>query len=119
VVPLLKKYNKKMPKQYSEDFRRSVVTNIQKGMTWKEASHLFEISEHSINRWLKLKKETGSLRDNPRGFYKTRKIDKQRLREEVMKRPDATLKELAQLFNCCHQAVHKACLSIGLVRKKR
>ena len=85
---------------YSIDFRKCVIENIESGMTWENAISTFSISRDTLRRWPTLHKEKGSLKDSPRKAYKVRKIDSQALISILEKNPDATLGELAEVFNC-------------------
>lgn len=49
---------------------------------------------------MNLQKKKGSLEDSPRAAYKVRKIDLQALISALGRNSGATLKELAQEFNC-------------------
>ena len=87
-------------------------------MWWKEATKLFGISSGSITKWLKNKRDYGSVSDSPRKPYKPRKIDPERLKAAFDKNPDATLEEIAVQFNCWPQSIHKRCVKLGITRKK-
>lgn len=103
---------------YSIDFRRCVLENLDSGKTWEEVISIFSISRATLSKWVKLKKEKGSLEDSPRVPYKVRKIDSQALISALEKAPDATLKELAQEFNCWPHAIHRRLKRLGVTRKK-
>ena len=103
---------------YNIDFRKCVIENIESGMTWDKAISTFSISRDTLRRWLTLHKEKGSLKDSPRKAYKVRKIDSQALITILEKTPDATLGELAELFNCWHHAIHRRLKKLGITRKK-
>ena len=40
------------------------------------------------------------------------------LKAAIEKTPDATLEELAEVFGCCFQSIHKRCKKLGITRKK-
>jgi transposase len=103
---------------YSVDFRKCVIENVESGKTWNEVISVFSISRTTLSKWLKLNKEKGSLEDNPRAPYKVRKIDPQALISALEKTPDATLKELAQEFNCWPSAIERRLNKLGITRKK-
>ena len=103
---------------YSIDFRKYVIENIESGMTWEKAITTFSISRDTLRRWLTLHKEKGSLKDSPRKAYKVRKIDSQTLITILEKTPDATLAELAELFNCWPHAIRRRLKKLGFTRKK-
>ena len=103
---------------YTPEFRKFVVKKVHDGMSHSEAVSFFEISRDSLYRWLKKYSETGDVLDAPRKEYKVRKIDSQRLLEEIEKCPDATLEELAEKFNCWPHAIFRRLKKLGITRKK-
>jgi transposase len=48
-------------KAYGEDLRNKVINYIEKGNSRKEACEIFGVCLRSVTKWIKLKKETGSL----------------------------------------------------------
>ena len=103
---------------YSVDFRKCVLENLESGKTWDEVVSIFSISRYTLSRWVTLAKEKGSLEDSQREPYKVRKIDSQALLCVLERAPDATLKELAQEFNCWPHAIHRRLKKLGITRKK-
>lgn len=103
---------------YSIDFRKCVLENIEAGMTWEEGMSVFNISRDTLSRWVRLKKEKGSLEDNPRSPYRVRKIDSAVLLAALERTPDATLHELAEEFKCWPHAIHRRLKKLGITRKK-
>ncbi len=103
---------------YSTDFRKCVLENISKGMSWDKACKVFSISKGSIASWIKNIKLTGKISDSPRKAYKVRKIDSDLLVAAINKTPDATLEELSEQFDCWPQSIHKRCKKFGITRKK-
>lgn len=103
---------------YSTDFRKCVIENLEAGKTWDEVISVFSISRATLSKWARLNKEKGSLEDSPRAPYKVRKIDSQELICALERTPDATLKELAQEFNCWPHAISRRLKKLGITRKK-
>jgi transposase len=103
---------------YSTDFRKCVIENLESGKTWDEVVSIFSISRATLRHWVQLNKEKGTLEDRPREPYKVRKIDSQALILALERTPDATLKELAQAFNCWPHAIHRRLKKMGITRKK-
>jgi transposase len=103
---------------YSNDFRKCVLENISKGMSWNKACKVFSISRSSIASWLKNIKTRGEVSDSPRKAYKVRKIDSELLVAAINKTPDATLEELSEHFDCWPQSIHKRCVKLGITRKR-
>ena len=53
-------------KAYSEDLRRRVVAAVGEGMPRAEVARLFRVAAPTIKRWLRRRRETGSLAVSPR-----------------------------------------------------
>ena len=49
-------------KPYSKDLRLRVLAAVDRGMPRKEVSRTFGVSEPSVRRFLRLRRETGRLR---------------------------------------------------------
>jgi transposase len=103
---------------YSTDFRKCVIENLREGKTWDEVTSVFSISRATLSKWVRLNKEKGSLEDSPRAPYKVRKIDSKTLISALERTPDATLKELANEFNCWPHAISRRLKRLGITRKK-
>lgn len=103
---------------YSLDFRRSVISNIESGKSWNEVIETFKIGRQTLASWLKKHRSGEGLEDAPRKAYKVRKIDSELLLKELEKNPDATLEELAAIFNCWPHAIHRRLKKLGITRKK-
>lgn len=103
---------------YSIDFRKCVLENLEAGMSWEEVISVFKISRDTLSRWVKLRKNKGSLQDNPRAPYKVRKIDSAALLAALERTPDATLTELAEEFKCWPHAIYRRLKKLGITRKK-
>ena len=102
---------------YSIDFRKKAVEYMDKGHTKEELYEAFGIYPSRITEWRKLFKETGSYEPQYRET-RQRKIDPQKLEQEVERKPDLILSELAVIFNCTEQAVFYALKRNGLTLKK-
>ena len=99
------------------DFIQRAVAYKEKGHTLKELQETFGIPGQTYYTW---KERLGS------GFYNTkekqvrsRKIDKEKLKQMVRETPDAYLHELAQPFGCTAQAVFYMLENMGITVKKR
>jgi len=103
---------------YSIDFRRRAIEYMDEGHSQKELYEAFKIYPSTVNDWRKLLKETGSLAPRyPK--EKEGKIDLKRLEQEIERKPDATLPELAKIFGCTKQAVHTALKKVKITYKKK
>jgi transposase len=102
---------------YSEDLRERVIGYIESGHTYKEASERYGVSERTICNWIRLRKETGSLKAEsvPRSPHKLHDED---LLCYVKANPDAFLREIAVHFGCSRSGVHKALKRLGITYKK-
>jgi len=105
---------------YDNRYRSRVIEYIVEGHTQKEASKTFKVGTATISRWLDSYRKTGTAgggyTDPPRS---PRKIEPDKLVAYMAKHPDAFLKEVAQEFSCCVEAVRKALERNGITLKKR
>ena len=103
---------------YSVDFRKRAIEFMNEGHTGKQLHASFKIWPSEVNKWRKLLEKTGSLEPQ---YPKTKKgkIDFEKLKQELERKPDSTLPELAKVFNCTKQAVDAACKKLKITRKKR
>ena len=87
-------------KAYSQDLRERVLRAVDQGMSQKEAARIFGVSEPSIKRYLKLRRETGSLTPRKIPGRPKRKIGAllDGLRPQLEAHPDATLEEHCRLW---------------------
>lgn len=102
---------------YSIDYRKRAVAYKQEGHNFKELYEAFQIHPESYYRW-KRELENGSDEPKPKQ-ERSRKIDKEQLRQAVEEQPDAYLHELAEPFNCTPQAVFYALKTLEITLKKR
>lgn len=83
---------------YSIDLRERVIAFIEKGGKKLEASRRFAVGRPAIDKWLLLKKKTGSLEPTPLAPRPWRKLDPIALQAYVKKYPDERLEDYAQHF---------------------
>src|SRR4051794_39145603 len=83
-------------KPYSEDLRWRVVVAVSSGMPREDVAMRFAVSQPTIRRWLRLKRETGELAPKPVPGPPAVKMDALQvaLPERLAARPDATLAQL-------------------------
>ena len=83
---------------YGIDLRKKAIEAVEKGNSQKAVAKLLNIGLASLERWLKRKRETGSVEAiSPPGA--PRKIDKAgevKLKEYVKENPESTLGELCE-----------------------
>ena len=94
-------------KAYSEDLRRRVVAAVDGGMPRSEVARLFQVAVPTIKRWLRRRRETGSLAVSPRPGLPSVKMAALRadLLRQLEAHPDATLEEHARLWEQAHGMV--------------
>ena len=94
-------------KAYSEDLRWRVVAAVDDGMPRAEAARLFQVAVPTIKRWLKRRRETGSLAVLPRPGAPSVKMAALRtgLLPQLEAHPDATLEEHCRLWEQAHGMV--------------
>ncbi len=88
-------------KPYSVDLRTRVLVAVDRGVSRKEVAKTFSVSLPSIKRWLKLRKETGSVEPRegvPGPPARKGTALKEWLPEQLKNNPDLTLKEHREAF---------------------
>ena len=112
---------------YSVDLRERVLNAIERGMERLEVVRTFAVSEGSIKRWQKLRREGKSLQARrPDGQRPTIKpSDDAVVRRLVETTPDATLQEYTDQWNELHDkplsrwTLGRAIRRLKLTQKKR
>jgi len=108
-------------KAYSEDLRERVVDAVAVGKTKGEVARIFSVSVPSIDRWLRLKRETEKLTPKPvpgRPSVKGKALDVG-LVEQLREHADATIAEHCQLWEeRTKTKVSSATMSRALKRAK-
>ena len=102
---------------YSIDFRNKAIEYWEKGHTKEELYEAFGIYPSRIIAWRKLLRDTGSLEPQYRETRES-KINLAKLSETVERKSDATLGELASLFDCTESAIFYALKRLKLTIKK-
>jgi len=87
-------------KPYSQDMREHILRAIDQGVSRAEVIRIFGVSEPTIKRYLKQRRETGSLAPKAIPGRPKRKIGPllEGLRPQLETHPDATLKEHCRLW---------------------
>jgi transposase len=85
-----------MAKPYSNDLRARVVEAVNGGATREAAADWHDVSLSSVGRFLRRKRETGSVSPAKFGGYKPYSLaaHEQRIRQWIAEQPDITLAEL-------------------------
>ena len=108
----------------SLDLRQRIVGAYDRGEhTQKQVAERFGVSESSVKKLLRQRRETGDIGTRYSNCSAPRKIlaeHETKLRELLGERPDMTLEELrdAAGVDCTVQAVHDALLRMGMTYKK-
>jgi len=102
---------------YSIDYRKRAVEYKREGHTFKELWETFKIPAETYYRWAK-EYDNGFKKPNT-PQTRSRKIDREALKQAIEEKPDAYLRELAEPFGCTPTAVHLMLESMGITLKKR
>jgi transposase len=103
---------------YSVDFREAAIAYWRAGHSKEELYEAYKIYPSRVYEWIRLEGRTGTLKPNYAKRRK-RKIDLEKLRQAVERKPDAYLAELAKQFNCTEQAVFYALKKLNITTKKK
>jgi transposase len=113
-------------KPYSKDLRLKVLAAVDRGMPKKEVARVFGVSEPTIRRYLRLRRETGEVEPKPLRGPPPRKraLLEEGLPTQVRLNPDLTLEEHCELFEDEHgvevstATMSRALKGLGLPLKK-
>jgi transposase len=113
-------------KPYSKDLRLRVLAAVDRGMPRKEVARVFGVSEPTIRRYLRLRRETGDVEPKPVPGPPARKGAAlgAALPAQVRANPDLTLAEHCELFEDVHgvkvstATMSRALEKLGLPLKK-
>jgi transposase len=113
-------------KPYSKDLRLKILAACDRGMPRKEVSRIFGVSEPTIRRYLRLRRETGGVQPKPVPGPPARKgrALEAALPGQVERNPDLTLEEHRELFEdergleVSTATVSRALKRLGLPLKK-
>jgi transposase len=112
-----------MPAAYSEDLREKVTAAIDRGEKKSQVSRMFNISRDTIDRWLKRRDATGSVKaaSGYQGGHSHRIRDWDEFRAFAQRYGDKTQAEMAQLWqgDISERTMSRALALIGWSRKKR
>jgi len=102
---------------YSLDLRKKAIKYVESGGSQTSAANIFGVSSRTIWNWIQRKKQ-GKL--EPKKYEASpRKIDDEQLKQLIKKRPDAYLKEIAEVFDVDPSAVFYAFKRLKITLKKR
>lgn len=107
-----------MPFHYSVDLRKKALEAFERGERKVSICRMLGLSRPTLDRWIALWKKNGSLEPRPYPGA-ARRFCREQLREDVLARPDDTLKERAQRFSVSACALSKALRAMGFTHKKK
>ena len=82
---------------YSMDLRIRVIDYVKQGNTHEKTSEIFNVGTATIERWLALLSETGSLEKRPLNRTAL-KFESEKLHAYIEENTDALLKDVAEHF---------------------
>jgi transposase len=103
-------------KAYALDLRERVVKFISEGGSKVEAARRFDLGRSTVYRYLAAV-QAGTLAPKM-SWGHWRKLNPQKLQVHVKKHPDATLKELQNVFGVSHHAIWVRLGQLGFTLKK-
>lgn len=83
------------------ELRQRIVAAVKDGMSWDEAAEVFRVGRASVNRYMRLERENGSVEPRPHGGGQTHRItddDLKTLRQIIDQRADATIAQIRDAF---------------------
>jgi len=97
---------------HPEELRNLVINEVENGSSISAALEKYNVSRSSYQRWINLKKETGTAAIPPRNTQPY-KVDNVQLRNYIEENPSAYIREIAAHFN-----LSTGCISTALKRLK-
>jgi transposase len=88
-------------KTYSQDLREKMLAAVDRGMPRREAVGVFGVSPATLKRWLRRRRETGSVAPKRRPGLKPRigaAEERRALWHQLEEHPEATLEEHRELW---------------------
>ena len=112
------------------DIRRSIVTNYHNGVgTIKEMAAIYGVGEATVNRLLRLQRETGSVEPKKMGGARRKRlvdeVGEEFIRQKIEQLPDLSLPELSELYlaefsvKVAPQRMSETLRRMGISKKKR
>lgn len=113
-------------KAYSSDLREKILAQVDAGMSKARTARTFGVGRTTVNRYLRRRRETGSLDRSPvPGRTPTIRPDqREALRAQVAAHPTAILVEQCDLWEASHQVrvsistMSREIRRLGFTRKK-
>jgi len=107
-----------MPRSYSEDLRKKVITYVNKGNSCNSAGIKFEIASNRVRNWYKRYKSEGNYLARKVGGKKGR-VTGQDIISYVSCNPNFTLLEMGEQFNMSAAGAYYWLKKLGYSYKKK
>lgn len=107
-----------MPASYSQDFRKKVITYVNKGNSCNKASIKFDISANTVRNWVKRYKSEGHYLSRKVGGKKGR-VAASDIAYYVEENPDFILSDMGKHFNMSAAGAHYWLKKLGYSYKKK
>ena len=102
---------------YSKDYQIRAIEYKESGHTFKELYEVFKIPASTYYNW---KEQLGKgLLGVKIKRTRKRKVDPEELKQVIEGKPDAYLREIAEVFGCSITAIHKRLRQMKITLKKR
>ncbi len=114
-----------MPKVYSIDLREVVLRSLDEGQSKSAAHRLFHVSRSTIDRWLSLREQSGSVSPRAMRCGGISSLQGEVFEEFVQRHAHATLGEMSQTWqqqtgvSLTAMSFSRALNGLGWSRKKR
>lgn len=114
-----------MPKVYSVDLRARVLRSLEEGQSKSAAHRLFHVSRSTIDRWLSLREQTGSVSPPAMRCGGISWLQGEVFEEFVQRHGHSTLGEMSQAWeqqtgvSLTAMSFSRALNRLGWTRKKR
>ena len=103
---------------YSADLRHKALNYYEQCKNISQTAATFNLSRNTLYLWIRLKKQTGSLKHQVTGLNAV-KLDRKKPAQYAGQHPDAYQHEIAKHFDCTPASVCYALEQMGMTRKKR
>ena len=108
-----------MSQAYSNDLRIRVINRVKDGKeSHQEIADNFEIGVATLRRWVRLNKDTGSVKCRVARITRPRKVDYKKAKKFIEKNPDKTLKEIGDQFGVKDTAILYITKKLNITYKK-
>ena len=107
-----------MPSSYSQDFRKKVITYVNKGNSCNKAAIKFEIAANTVRNWCKRYKSEGHYLPKKVGGKKGR-VTSEEIASYIKSNPNFILSEMGQRFKMSAAGAHYWLKKLGYSYKKK